>query len=87
VQPLRTISTTVGTDWMHDAACANITHVDMFDLDCGLEQAITLCATCPVGDHCLDYAIQHDLTEGVWGGEWGARLLAIVKQGRRQGRR
>jgi WhiB family transcriptional regulator, redox-sensing transcriptional regulator len=68
------------TAWMERAACAGQEHVDMFDLDCGLEAAITLCAICPVGDLCLDYAIEHNLTDGIWGGEWGDTLIRLTRR-------
>jgi hypothetical protein len=69
-----------GTSWMAEAACVNVDHVDWFDLDCGLEAALTYCATCPVGDLCLEYAITNGLTEGIWGGEWGSTLVRLVTQ-------
>ena len=66
-------------NWQDDAACAGRYDVDWFDLDCSLKQALEICATCQVGDKCLDYAIQHGITEGVWGGAWGAELIGIVR--------
>ena len=30
--------------------------------------AKTVCATCPVVDECLDYALTHRIQIGVWGG-------------------
>ena len=74
-----------GTDWMRDAACQHRPYLDWFDLDCGLEEALKICAVCPVGDDCLDYAIKHRLTEGVWGGAWGDELIAIVRGKRPRG--
>ena len=68
--------------WMADAACRHHPELDWFDLDCYLHAVLAVCATCPVGDHCLDYAIRHELRDGVWGGEWGYRLAEYVKQGR-----
>ncbi len=71
------------TNWMDRAACRLRPDLDWFDLDCQLQACIDVCAECPVGDECLDYAIQIDARDGVWGGEWGYRLYAYVKQGRR----
>ena len=73
------------TEWMAQAACAGNTHVDYFDLDCGLEAALELCLVCPVGDKCLDYAIDHRLTDGIWGGEWGDGLLRLIRKHRTGG--
>jgi hypothetical protein len=79
-----TRSPKAGTDWMQDAACLGQIHLDYFDLDCSLQPALELCAICPVGDRCLDYAVAHNLTEGVWGGAWGEELIGIVRGRRRR---
>ena len=73
-------------DWMNHAACRQRDDLDWFDLDCHLNAVLEVCAICPVGDACLDYAIRNELTDGVWGGEWGYRLQHYIKQGRRGGR-
>ena len=80
-----TTSTTVGTDWMERAACVGRLDIDYFDIDCSLQAALETCAVCPVGDICLQYAIEHKLDEGIWGGAWGDELFGIV-HGRRRGR-
>lgn len=36
--------------------------------DCTTEQAVTLCAVCPVRQECLDVALGEGETDGVWGG-------------------
>ncbi len=65
---------------MEQASCRHRPDLDWFDLDCNLEACINVCATCPVGDRCLDYAIEHDCREGIWSGEWGYRLNLLVRQ-------
>ena len=30
--------------------------------------AIALCAQCPIRIRCLDYALRHDIRDGIWGG-------------------
>ena len=72
-----------GTDWMRDAACQHRPDLDWFDLDCNLAACLAVCADCPVGDDCLDYAIEHELRDGLWGGEWGYRLEHYVERGGR----
>ena len=32
------------------------------------ERAKEICATCPVRKPCLDYALSHAITHGIWGG-------------------
>jgi hypothetical protein len=62
---------------MLDAACLGRTDLDWFDLECGLEAAANVCYTCPVINQCLNYAIEHELDIGVWGGVWGATLVKL----------
>ena len=68
--------------WRHRAACAQRPDLDWFDLDCYLEAALRVCLTCQVADECLDYAVRHQLRDGVWGGEWGYRLGDYIDRGR-----
>jgi WhiB family redox-sensing transcriptional regulator len=71
---------------MADAACQDRPDLDWFDLDCGLNEAIAVCHTCPVMTDCLNYAIEENLTDGVWGGLWGYRLGQLIrKRGRGTG--
>jgi hypothetical protein len=74
-------------DWRDYAACADRPDLDWFDIDCNLQACLQVCSTCPVADPCLAYAVKHQLTDGLWGGEWGYRLLQYVKAGRGRGRR
>ena len=72
-------------DWAEHAACRDRHDLDWFDIDCNLQPCLKVCITCPVADHCLDYAIRHDCTDGIWSGEWGYRLERLVKAGTGQG--
>ena len=40
--------------------------------------ALRICHTCTVRDLCLDYAIQHDEREGIWGGLMPAARNALA---------
>jgi WhiB family redox-sensing transcriptional regulator len=57
------------TDWYDDAACKDA-GTDVFfpvsDSDAGAAKAI--CATCPVAEACLEYALEIRPPDGVWGG-------------------
>ena len=50
----------------------------------GLE-AKRICARCPVIDECLQYALDHRIDDGVWGGTSGIQRLVLL--GRRKDRR
>jgi hypothetical protein len=67
---------------MLDAACQHRPDLDWFDVDCGLNAAITVCHSCPVITDCLNYAIHEKLTDGVWGGLWGYPLKQLVTRRR-----
>jgi WhiB family redox-sensing transcriptional regulator len=73
------------TDWMRSAACRQRPDLDWFDTDCGLNEALTVCHSCPVMTPCLDYAISNELDEGVWGGLWGRNLTNMTKARGRHG--
>lgn len=58
--------------WMDDAACLNV-DPDMFFPDTDrhttqIARAKAVCASCPVRDACLEYALRTGVTDGVWGG-------------------
>jgi WhiB family transcriptional regulator, redox-sensing transcriptional regulator len=55
--------------WQDDAACRGSDTSVFFpasEADAGAAQAI--CATCPVAEACLEYAIATRQPDGVWGG-------------------
>lgn len=60
------------TPWREAAACLDAEgEVSFFpdnqDLG-GIVRAKAICATCPVSDFCLTWAIETNQTEGIWGG-------------------
>lgn len=60
------------TPWREAAACLEVqSEVSFFpdkeDLG-GIVKAKAVCATCPVADECLSWAIVTNQGEGVWGG-------------------
>jgi WhiB family redox-sensing transcriptional regulator len=62
-------ATNVPTDFFDDAACRNADTTVFFpasDNDAG--PAKEICATCPVREACLEYALETRPADGVWGG-------------------
>jgi WhiB family redox-sensing transcriptional regulator len=55
--------------WRYRAACRG-TDLQVFFPGRGesAEPARRICAECPVRQPCLDYAISHAVTHGIWGG-------------------
>jgi WhiB family redox-sensing transcriptional regulator len=58
-----------GPDWIEHAACRGL-DPDLFHPDRGeaIQPAKQVCATCPVRQPCLDYALAMKIQHGVWGG-------------------
>lgn len=59
----------VRTDWQDEAACRGSDTSVFFpasEADAGEAKAV--CATCPVAEACLEYAISTRQPDGVWGG-------------------
>jgi WhiB family redox-sensing transcriptional regulator len=48
-----------------------------------VEMARRVCADCPVRDVCLEYALDHHIEHGVWGGasERARRRMALRRGG------
>lgn len=75
VIPHRQVVLILGLDpWRDDAACASM-GLERFFLRAGLNRAasevqetLAICQSCPVQAECLEYALRHRITQGVWGG-------------------
>jgi WhiB family transcriptional regulator, redox-sensing transcriptional regulator len=69
--PIELIDETVEA-WREDAACGDpASHADFFPEpdDVGaVSRAKSLCASCPVSDDCLSFAIETRQDLGIWGG-------------------
>ena len=68
-------------NWHERAACRGATDL-MFPGrgDCaGFARAKALCASCPVAEPCLAFAMEFEETEGVWGGTSGNERRALRK--------
>lgn len=57
------------TDWMARGNCRAEPPAKFFPSDgVGVEVARQVCATCPVKEPCLEYALHNRIEHGVWGG-------------------
>jgi WhiB family transcriptional regulator, redox-sensing transcriptional regulator len=70
--------------WRYQAACCGA-NLDLFFPGRGesAEPARRVCAGCPVREPCLDYALRHGITHGIWGGlaERDRRVLRSQRVG------
>jgi WhiB family redox-sensing transcriptional regulator len=73
----------VNTDWMARGNCRYEPPSTFFPSDgVGVEVAKRICATCPVSAECLEYALEHRIDHGVWGGTSERQRRRILKQRR-----
>jgi WhiB family redox-sensing transcriptional regulator len=57
------------TPWFDDAACRGVDTDVFFPVsDAHADEAKAICATCPVREQCLEFALETRPAEGVWGG-------------------
>jgi WhiB family transcriptional regulator, redox-sensing transcriptional regulator len=70
--------------WQEQAACRDADADLFFAADeARRREALTLCAACPVRVECLEHAIVHRETYGVWGGTDEHERKRLVRQRRR----
>jgi WhiB family transcriptional regulator, redox-sensing transcriptional regulator len=75
-------------DWQDDAACRGSDTSVFFpasEADATAAQAI--CATCPVAEACLEYAIATRQSDGVWGGLTPAERHRLVRRRQKAARK
>ena len=79
--------------WRDQAACLEVVSADydpFFSDAKDLQlQAIAICASCPVRDDCLTFAVRTGQQYGIWGGQpqpMVRRLIALDRAGRTRGR-
>lgn len=70
--------------WRQRAACRGV-DPDIFypASDEEAEAAKAICATCPVREACLEYALANRERDGVWGGATERERRRIVRQRRK----
>jgi len=55
--------------WFKEAVCRGLEPDIFFPISGRPNRVITtLCGNCPVQQDCLEYALEHDELEGIWGG-------------------
>ena len=71
------------TIWMAEGNCAQEKPTVFFPSDgVGVEVARRICATCPVKEPCLEYALDPRIDHGVWGGCSERERRRILKRRR-----
>ena len=69
--------------WMDRGNCRHRPPSLFFPSDgAGVEIAKQVCAGCPVQEECLEYALEHRIDHGVWGGASERQRRRILKRRR-----
>jgi WhiB family transcriptional regulator, redox-sensing transcriptional regulator len=74
----------VDSTWMAAGKCRDLPAETFFPSDgVGVEMARRVCADCPVRDICLEFALEHHIEHGVWGGasERARRRMSLSRRG------
>lgn len=75
------------TSWMARGNCADQDPSLFFPNDgVGVIRAQRVCATCPVQESCLEYALRCGIDHGVWGGCSERERRRILKRRRLEAR-
>jgi WhiB family redox-sensing transcriptional regulator len=71
------------TAWMARGNCRLYPPATFFPSDgVGVDKARAICAGCPVSHECLEYALEHRIDHGVWGGCSERERRRILKRRR-----
>ena len=71
------------TNWMGRGNCRDEVPARFFPSDgVGVDHARRICATCPVREPCLEYALEQRIDHGVWGGASERERRRILKRRR-----
>lgn len=88
--PASTVEFTDLASWRDLAACIEHPDVDFFpspeDVS-AITEAKAICATCPVAEDCLSYAIETRQGEGIWGGQTPKERIKLRRKWAEQVRR
>lgn len=73
----------VELQWMRNGNCRNYPPAAFFPSDgVGVDAARRICASCPVKERCLEYALANRIDHGVWGGTSERERRRILKRRR-----
>jgi WhiB family redox-sensing transcriptional regulator len=71
-------------DWKADAACRDLpTSLFFPDSEADSGPALDVCASCPVRQQCLEFALTTRQHDGVWGGATEKERRRSIRQRRR----
>jgi hypothetical protein len=82
-----TLPHVIDDSWHADAACAEADPSLFFDSDGeAAQQAMAMCAVCPVRTTCLRSALELGEMHGIWGGTTESERRRMIRDRRRRAR-
>jgi WhiB family redox-sensing transcriptional regulator len=76
------------TDWFDDAACRDVGTDVFFPVsESQAGEAKAICATCPVRDECLEFALETRPGDGVWGGLTPTERHRVIRRRQKAARK
>ena len=74
----------IDSEWMARGKCHDLPRETFYpDSSVGVARARRICARCPVRETCLEYALNHHIADGIWGGT-SERQRSRLQQERRE---
>ena len=78
----------VPTDFFDDAACRDTDTAVFFPTsDAHAAEAKAICATCPVREACLEFALETRPADGVWGGLTSIERHRVIRRRQKAARK
>lgn len=72
-------------EWFADSACIGTADPTIWFTPSRAVTAKAVCSTCDVRGACLEYAVDHNITDGIWGGyDPAERARLFPRPGRRR---
>jgi WhiB family transcriptional regulator, redox-sensing transcriptional regulator len=81
---VREVIAAMNLSWRSKAACQGLDPAIFYPAsDEDADEARAICASCPVREPCLEYALANRERDGVWGGRTEKERRRIVRQRRK----
>lgn len=65
-------------EWFKDAPCSGMNSTFFSALPSDRSKAVKVCSSCNSRVNCFNFAVENNLTIGVWGGKTGPELDRLV---------
>jgi WhiB family redox-sensing transcriptional regulator len=71
-------------NWVYDSACRDEVFPELFfprtDDEAGITDAKSVCSRCPARTACLEWALDNNMSVGIWGGTTPQERRALKRK-------